>query len=73
MATGLAVWWIRISYSSVLVFMCDHMSLVVMMVVVAMVDFGCELRLGFWVEIRLWVVFDLNVGLVLAMFDRIEF
>ena len=35
------------------------MGLVVLMVVV--VDFGCELRLGFWVDIRLWVLFDLDV------------
>ena len=34
--------------------MCVHMGLVVVMVVV---DFGCELRSGFWVDIRLWVWF----------------
>ena len=49
--------------------MCVHIGLVVVVVV----DFGCELRSGFWVDIRLWVLFDLDVGLVLAVFDQIEF
>ena len=38
-------------------FMCVHIDLMVVMVVVVVVDFGCELRSGFWVDIRLWVWF----------------